>query len=47
MTFGNIIYGIGYRYQITDSLDTDSIEIGYRYSIQYMVWTFEDKHKTY
>ena len=30
----------------TDSLDTDSIEIGYRYSIQYMVLTL-DKHKTY
>ena len=30
-----------------DSLDTDSIEIGYRYSIQYMVLTLEDKHKTY
>ena len=31
----------------TDSLDTDNIEIGYRYSIQYMVLTLEDKHKTY
>lgn len=40
-----MVWNIYIRYK--DSLDTDSIEIGYRYSIQYMVLTLEDKHKTY